>query len=114
MSDDGVPQVEVGVALVTNRNDEVLLIYNDRWGAFTLPMTKRRRGRLTNEPLSWTAVRAAAEALEVPVRRVEEENSRLAARLLSGRQLVEKDYIYDVHHLEPHPDKTPYSGVRRP
>jgi hypothetical protein len=114
MSDGGVPQVEVGVALVTNRNDEVLLIYNDRWGAFTLPMTKRRRGLLTNEPLSWTAVRAAAEALGVPVRRVEAENSRLAARLHSPRQLVEKDYVYDVHHLEPHPDFAGRLQIRQP
>jgi 8-oxo-dGTP pyrophosphatase MutT (NUDIX family) len=114
MYDRGDAQVQVAVALVTNRNDHVLLIFNDRWGTFNLPMTKRRRGRLANEPMSRAAVRAAAEALGVPVRRVEEEHSQLAARLQSGRQLSVKSYAYDVYHLEPHPDFAARVQIRQP
>jgi hypothetical protein len=58
-------------AVVVRRGDSVLTVWNDSWGAFTLPMSKRRllkdpEAREGSERLEdWkeAAVRAAAEAL---------------------------------------------------
>src|SRR5262245_23810281 len=71
MTDGGRTQVEVAVALVTDPGQRVLLTLNEGWGAFTLPMTGRRRGAGGNEPWARAALRAAVEALGVPVRAVE-------------------------------------------
>jgi hypothetical protein len=114
MSEGDQPQVEAAVALVTNRNNEVLLVLNDLWGAFSPPMTKRRRGRLENEPMPRAAIRAAVEALGVPVRLVEGGHPRLSAQLQSGRQLTVKNYIYDIHHVEPHPEFVDRLHIRQP
>jgi hypothetical protein len=114
MSERDQPRVETAVALVTNRNKHVLLVLNELWGAFSLPMTRRRRGKLENEPMPRAAVRAAAEALGVPVRPVEGQRHRLAAQLQSGRQLMVKNYSYDIYHVEPHPDFADQLQIRRP
>jgi hypothetical protein len=64
----GFPHTEVAVALVIRR-DQVLLVFNPRWGTFTLPMTKRRRWEdphateVREEPWVEAAARAAAECL---------------------------------------------------
>src|SRR4051794_7586397 len=99
MADGGQPRVEVAVALVMNPNNQVLLVLNERWNAFNLPMTRRRRGRSTNEPMARAALRAAVEAMGVPVRPVEGDHKSLPARLQSGRQLATKDYVYEVFHV---------------
>ncbi|HUG92276.1 MAG TPA: hypothetical protein VML55_15660 [Planctomycetaceae bacterium] len=61
--------VEVAVTLIRNQ-DRLLLVYNDRWGAFTLPMSKRRvpEGAAAaddSEAESWldAAARPVAECL---------------------------------------------------
>jgi hypothetical protein len=107
-------EVEVVVGLVTNPGRRVLLTFNERWGAFTLPMTRRRRGREGNEPLTRAAYRAAGEALGVPVRLVQDDPKRLAGRLQSARQMVDKQYRYDVFHVEPHPDFDDRLRIRQP
>ncbi len=114
MSAGSPPQVEAAVALVTNQNNQVLLVLNDHWGAFNLPMTKRRRGKLENEPMPQAAIRAAVEALGVPVRLVAGDHRRLSAHLKSGRQLQFKNYIYDVYHIESHPDFADRHQIRQP
>jgi hypothetical protein len=114
MSEGNQPQVEAAVALVTNRSKEVLLVLNDPWGAFSPPITKRRRGKLENEPMPRAALRAAVEALGVPVRLVEGEHRRLAAQLQSGRQLAIKNYVYEIYHVEPHPDFADRLQIRQP
>jgi hypothetical protein len=114
MSERSQTRVEAAVALVMNRNNEVLLVWNDLWGMFGPPMTKRRRGKLENEPMPRAAVRAAVEALGVPVRSVNEGQRRLAAELQSGRQLVVKNYNYDIYHIEPHPDFADRLCIRQP
>jgi len=114
MSQGSQPQVETAVALVTNRNNQVLLVLNDAWAAFITPMTKRRRGKLENEPMPRAAIRAAVEALGVPVRLVEGEHRRLSAQLQSGRQVVTKNYLYDIYHVEPHPDFGDRLNIRQP
>ncbi len=106
--------VEVAVALVTDTNKRVLLTFNDRWGSFTLPMTRRRRGPQANETTIRAAPRAAAEALGVPVRLAEPAQKRLPGRLESERQLVNKIYTYQVFHIEPHPDFAGALQMRQP
>ena len=65
----GFPLVEVAVALITS-GGRVMTIYNPRWGAFSLPMTKRRDWAdpsLANghrqDAWSEAGARAAAETL---------------------------------------------------
>jgi hypothetical protein len=108
--------VEVTVALVTDANHQVLLIYNDNWGMFTFPMTRRRRSLHGNEPLIQAALRAASQAIGVPVHIVEEDQrpKRLKAKLESGRQLTDKVYTYNVFHTEPHPDFAGRLQIRQP
>jgi hypothetical protein len=106
--------VDVAVALVTDVNNRVFLTFNDGWGSFTLPMTKRRRGAQANEPVVHSVRRAAAEALGVPVRLAGPLQKRLPVRLESGRELVEKIYTYGIAHFEPHPDFARDLQIRRP
>ena len=42
--------VNVSVAVVTDQNKQVLLTFNDNWGMFTLPMARRRQGRMPGSP----------------------------------------------------------------
>jgi hypothetical protein len=63
------PLVDVAVALITD-GGRILAVYNPKWGAFTLPMTKRRDWHDPAVPASrhaedWgdAAARAAAEWL---------------------------------------------------
>jgi ADP-ribose pyrophosphatase YjhB (NUDIX family) len=116
MSDSERVHVDVVVALVTDPTQRVLLTLNENWGSFTLPMTRRRRGRQINEPPTRAALRAAAEAVGVPIRLVEESRSprSLPARLESSRQLVDKIYTYSVFHIEPHPDFADRLQIRQP
>ncbi len=114
MAGDDPMTVEVAVSLVTNPSRRVLLTFNERWGAFTLPMTRRRRGREGNEPLTRAAFRAAAEALGVPVRLVQDDYRRVPIRLQSGRQIADKHYQYIVYHVEPHPDFEDRLQIRQP
>ncbi len=114
MADGEQTHVDVAVALVTDPANRVLLTFNKRWGSFTLPMTRQRRGRGENEAISRAVLRAGAEALGVPVRAVDGEMNRLAARLLSGRQLADKVYNYHVVHVEPHPEFADELQLARP
>jgi hypothetical protein len=65
-----LPKLDVAVVIIKN-GKKILLIYNRKWGAFTLPMTNRRTlidNRFPNaqpEEEDWgrAAARAAAEVL---------------------------------------------------
>jgi hypothetical protein len=106
----------VAVALVTDPKQQVLLTFDKQWGAFTLPMSRRRRRGQGREPAARAAIRAAAGALGVPVRLVEAGQSvtPVLACLESGRELVDKIYSYTVYHVEPHPDFAARLDIRRP
>jgi hypothetical protein len=108
--------VNVSVAIVTDQHKQVLLTFNDNWGMFTLPMSRLRQGQKGKEPPTRAAIRAAAEALAVPVRLVDEGRGpkRVLGRLESGRQLKDKFYTYDVYHVEPHPDFAAALQIRQP
>jgi hypothetical protein len=116
MADSERIHVDVAVALITDLNHHVLLILNKEWGSFTLPMTERRRDLDVNEPPTRAALRAAVEALGVPVRVVEVHRGPkpMLGRLSSGRQLADKFYAYSVFHIEPHPDFADQLAIRRP
>lgn len=66
----GIPLLEVAVALIRT-DEQMLVVYNDEWKAFTLPMTKRREWVDPDVPAAlerqeeWieAAARAAAEWL---------------------------------------------------
>jgi len=108
--------VNVSVAIVTDQNKQVLLTFDDNWGMFTLPMSRRRQGLQVKEPATRSVIRAAAEVLGVPVRLVDKDRGpkRVLARLESGRQLKDKVYTYDVYHVEPHPDFAGRLQIRQP
>jgi hypothetical protein len=106
--------VEVVAVLVTDRDRRVFLEFDDAWGMFTLPVSRQRQGRRGKEPAARAALRAAAQALGVPVRLVEEGPKRHATRIESARQLVDKTYRYNVFRVEPHPDFADRLQVRRP
>jgi hypothetical protein len=116
MSDSERTHVDVAVALVTDAEQRVLLTLNEGWGSFSLPMTRRRRGRNGNEPPTRSVLRIAAEALGTPVRLVESSRGPkpLLLRLESGRQLQDKMYAYHVFHVEPHPDFADRLRIRQP
>lgn len=108
------PQVEVAVALVTDPKQRVFLTLSESWSAFTPPMDERRRTDQGAEPWSRAALRAAVEALGVPVRLVEGGPLQLKVPLHSGRELVDKLYTYNVFHVEPHPDFADALQTRKP
>jgi len=101
-----VPKVEVGVALIRKGN-RILLVYNDRWGAFTLPMSKRRIWANVDDPdrpleEAWidAAARSAAEVLgstcaldPEPIIEVEGERQGDADGIL-------KEYRFQVFKLD--------------
>jgi len=66
--DSGFQQVDVA-ALIVHRDDRILAVYNPEWGAYTLPMTKRRawqdpaNGEIRHEEWLDAAIRARAECL---------------------------------------------------
>jgi len=67
MSEDKLTLVEVA-AVVIVRDRKILAVFNENWGAFTLPMTKRRMwkdagARIENEDWAHAASRAAGEWL---------------------------------------------------
>src|SRR5687768_12038394 len=95
--------VPVSAVLFLNRDRECLLTFHHRWNGFTLPMTAQRSGPGGRESPDRAALRAAARAVNVPVRigkhvRLEPE------AVVSGRDFHVRNYLYDVFRAEPHPD----------
>jgi len=103
----GIPRVEVAVVLLMH-DGRVLTPYNRKWGAFTLPMTKRRHWEDPNvqggelaEAWDHAAYRAAGECLGrtlietlEPVGEEEEVRFRQSDR--NGKF---KFYIFHVYRL---------------
>jgi hypothetical protein len=114
MAESELTHVEVVAILVVDRDGRVFLVFDDDWGTFGLPTTRRRQGRQGKERAPRAALRAAAAALGVPVRLVEEGPSQHTDRIESARQLVDKMYHYDLFRVEPHPDFAGRLQIRRP
>ena len=109
-----IPIVEVAVNVIF-RPGLILTVYNDKWGAFTLPMTKRRRWQdptrsrgIRNEPWRDAAVRAATELLgrtfapsELPSLLMKVEK----AYQQSDRDGIWKEYRFQVFSMNLHPNE---------
>ena len=96
--------ISVVVAFVADAAKRVLLAWNDKWGGFTLPMTKPDAGPPV-ETDDAAALRVAAETLRVPVRLVAGRTARKTRELLlGGRDSIIKNYVYTVVPVEIHPD----------
>lgn len=103
MAEPEFPRVDVVVSILRNSDRQLLWIWNDHWGSFSLPMTKRRRGDSVNvtESPRYAAVRVGAETMGVPVR-IREQWVSIPELLVSERDYTIKHYAYDVFLVEPH------------
>lgn len=126
MADQQFPEVDVAVAVLV-RDGRILAVYNERWGGFTLPMTKRREtpqdpnvkaGPAPKEEV-WLSDAARAQAEWLGRTCVLAPQDFLAPKLLlqipnyqqSDRDGVWKRYSFQVfgaflpHDIEPVPGK---------
>lgn len=97
------PVVSIGVAFM-KFDGRLALAWNERWGAFVLPMTKLDAGPPA-ETAEEAAVRAAAEVFRLPVRVVAGQAGQAVRHTWRGGadgQL--KDYQFTVVPVEVHPD----------
>lgn len=99
----GFPSIEVAVAVIMNQEDQLLWTWNKHWGCFSIPMTKIRSGQGIHEAPWCAAVRAAAEALGVPVQ-TEPLWAKLPMMRVSDREYAVKHYTYYLFRAKPHPD----------
>jgi hypothetical protein len=113
MGENENTRVDMVVALVMNAERQCLWIWNEAWGAFALPMTKRRSGAGLDELPARAAARAGAEALGVPVR-VGAHWAAIPAPKVSGRDLALRTYAYEVFRVASHPKYADASQVRPP
>lgn len=97
-------QPSIAVAYIVDSQGRLLLTWNEKWGAFTLPMTKVHSDQPAESP-EQAAIRAAAEVLAVPTRVVVDKETKFARGLQkSPRDGDIKDYQYNVVPVEAHPD----------
>ena len=116
-----LPSVET-VAVIIRRDEEILLVFNEKWSAFTLPMTKVRQwtdpnippARREEKPAA-AAVRAAAECLGKTLAVQPTHLKDIRGYRQSDRDGVWKEYVIHVFTLplpEEQPEKEPWSGIR--
>ena len=106
-------QPSIAVAYVVDPQGRLLLTWNDKWGAFTLPMTKLQSDQPAETP-EQAGVRAASEVLGVPTRVVPGKASMFARGLQkSPRDGDIKDYQYNVVPVEVHPDFASHISSKR-
>jgi hypothetical protein len=104
---------DIAVALILDEQERMLWTWNGPWSAFALPMTRRRVGAGIVEPADQAAARAGAEALGVPVQ-VGQHWKTIPDLKVSGRDFQVRQYTYDLHRVEPHPDFANALDIRRP
>jgi hypothetical protein len=113
MTENENTRLDVVVALIMNAERQCLWIWNEAWGAFALPMTKRRSGTGLDELPARAAARAGAEALGVPVR-VGAHWAAIPEPKVSERDLALRTYAYEVFRVDPHPKFADALLVRSP
>lgn len=114
------PTVETAV-LVLVRDGQLLAVYNEPWGAFTLPMTKRRQepgptpdAEPQLEAADSTAVRVVAETLGRPLgenERPERVKLDLQPYRQSDRDGQWKRYTHSVFVLRTQEEPRPVDGA---
>jgi len=102
MSDAQHEKLEVVVAMIMDTHLRLLWSWNEKWGAFALPMTKLRKGQGVTEEPEHAAARAGAEALGAPVK-VGQRWTAIPELKVSERDYATKVYAYDVFRVEAEP-----------
>jgi hypothetical protein len=106
--------IHAAVAFVRNDQGQLLLVWNQKWQSFMLPLTKIHAGP-PQEAAEHAAIRAASEALLLPTRVVPGQAGRMTRALrISGRDGEIKNYVYTVVPVELHPDFAAVSLVGCP
>ena len=113
MSENIVPKVDVVVAMIMGPDLQLLWTWNEKWGAFALPMTKLRKGQGITEEPEHAAARAGAEALGVPVK-VGARWTAIPELKVSDRDFATRLYTYDVFRVEAEPRFAPQVRLAQP
>lgn len=94
---------DVAVTLIRNGKNEVLLVYSEKWGSYTLPMTKRRQPSLgdaesAGEAEDWldAAARNVVECLGRPAIPVPVLKTPVPESHFSKREQITKNYQFHV------------------
>jgi hypothetical protein len=97
------PTTDVAVTLIRNSKNEVLLVYSEKWGSYTLPMTKRRQpspgdGESLQEAEDWldAAARNVVECLGRPAIPTPVLKTPVPESHFSKREQTTKDYLFHV------------------
>jgi hypothetical protein len=105
MSGSAYPDVYVKAVAIT-RGDSILTIFNEKWGAFTLPMSKPRScphpdrpDEMVEEKPEVTAIRATVEALGRPLG-PHELPRRHAVHTLDPFHQGGRDGAWKCYHIE--------------
>ena len=102
-----LPVVETAAVLIV-RDGAILVVFNERWGAFTLPMTKRRSWAAPNvkdtgervEEWEDAATRVAAEYLGATLTQIPTFMAELAEFQQSDRDAEWKRYHLRAYRLD--------------
>jgi hypothetical protein len=117
MAETPYPDVYVRAVAIT-RGNSILTSFNEKWGGFTLPMSKKRlkfhptkANETTEETSQETAIRATVEALGRPLGPHELPERHVVHTLdpfnQSGRDGVWRCYHVELFQLELPPDEVP-------
>jgi len=113
-----VPTVET-VAVIIRSDEGILVVFNEKWGIFTLPMTKLRRWQDPNIPVAHrdespidAAARAAAEWLGKTFVDGLVAKANLRGYRQSDRDGVWKEYRIQVFEFKLPHGWLPWAGVR--
>ena len=115
------PPIEA-VTVLIKKGDQVLLVFNEKWSSFTLPMTKVRRWQDPNIPPAHreeqpvdAAARVVAECLgrttlvdPKPVKGI----GKIRGFRQGDRDGVWKRYSFHVFELVLNDDEVPWHGIR--
>lgn len=111
------PKVEVSAVAIV-RDGRILAVYNSAWGAFTLPMTKRRewqdskvQGKKLEEPWEHAASRAVAEVIGKSVVGMQRLPSQPPGLTQSDRTGEIKDYQAATFRYDLSPGVEPKADV---
>lgn len=94
----GIPLLDVAVALI-EAGERVLVVYNDEWKAFTLPMTKRR---------DWTdpGMPAAPERQEEWIEAAARAAAEWLGRTLMPQEIADPPIVNDSEYAQSDRDGT--------
>jgi hypothetical protein len=97
------PTIDVAVTLIRNSKNQVLLVYSQQWGSYTLPMTKRRQpapgdSESVREEEDWldAVARNVVECLGRPATPTPVLKTPVPESHFSKREQVTKDYLFHV------------------